>query len=399
MKTGAFRIVPFTNPSGETVHRLTGWDKNGQRVRKNFKTPEAALAEQTRLQTEILNLDAIPAVHTRLSPVQIAEAETAFRILNGKSLLLAVQFFSEHYKEPLEKMSAQRAYEEFIKAKETEKKLRPRAIGNLRSRVGSFIAKFPERVFVHEITEATAQAHVFRQGISPRTTTNNLYALNNFFRFCQKRRWIQSNPLAHAERPKNDDKTPEILSNEEVRRLLDVATGYKGGRMVPYITLGLFAAIRPAELARLTWDDIKGLDTDSPFAVIRGEAAKKRKRRTVALSENLMAWMRPHLMAKQPFVGRNFDRDWNRVRWLAKFDTEREKDPERKPWPDDVLRHTGITHKLNQTGSDEKTALWAGNSASTIHSHYKGLASEAESKEFWAIVPSKKKIIKLRRAA
>ena len=401
MKAGAFRIVPFVNPSGETVHRLSGWDKDGQRVRKNFSTYEAALSEQTRLQTAILNEDTVPTVQTRLTRAQIEEAETAFRLLNGRSLLLAVQFFGEHYKEPLEKKPAQQAYAAFILAKQTEKKLRPRALQNLRSRVGSFIALFPERVCVHEIPEATVQAAVFKDGISARTATNNLSALNNFFRFCQKRRWVQSNPLANAERPRNDDKTPEILTLAQVRKLLTVAASYKDGRLVPYLTLGLFAAIRPAEVARLTWDDIKGLDTDTPFAVIRGEAAKKRKRRTVALSQNLMEWLRPHVLKRTPFVGKNFDRDWNRLRFLAGFDTEREKNPELQPWPDDVLRHTGITHKLNETGNDSTTSLWAGNRPDTIHDHYKGLAGEAESKAFWSICPAdaKKKILKLKAAA
>ena len=34
---GAFRIVPFLNPSGKKVFRLTGWDAEGTRVRQNFQ--------------------------------------------------------------------------------------------------------------------------------------------------------------------------------------------------------------------------------------------------------------------------------------------------------------------------------------------------------------------------
>jgi integrase/recombinase XerD len=400
MKANAFRVIEFRNPSGKTVFRTVGKDKDGNRVRKNFQTEEEAFSEKQRLEVELMNVQVAPPVSTHLSVEQVKEAEAAFRILHDKSLLLAVQFFAENYREPLSKMPAVTAYEHFIKAKETEKKLRPRAIKNLQSRVGSFIKRQSPAVHVHEIPEAMVQEYVFKPGISARTATNNLYAMNNFFRFCEKRRWIQNNPLAHAERPKIDASTPQILSVEKVRDLFDKAIRYKQGRIIPYLTLATFAGIRPAEIERLTWADIKDLKTKSPYVVIEGEHAKKRKRRVVSLSTNATAWLRKFADKKPPFVGANFRRDFDRVRLLAGFGRPTKKHPELKPWPDDVLRHTAITHKLNDAGSAAKTALWAGNSEDTIHEHYKGIAGPSESKRFWRIMPDKSAtVLKLKAAA
>lgn len=46
MKEREFVVTPFTNPSGEIVYRLSGWE-NGQRIRKNFATRAEAEAERS----------------------------------------------------------------------------------------------------------------------------------------------------------------------------------------------------------------------------------------------------------------------------------------------------------------------------------------------------------------
>src|SRR5438128_2417227 len=117
MKANALRVVEFTNPSGATVFRVDGKDKDGNRVRKNFQTEGEAFAEKQKLEVEVMNVRVLPNIQTDLTTGQVREAEAAFRLLNGKSILLAVQFFAEHYKEPLEKMTARKAYEAFLLAK------------------------------------------------------------------------------------------------------------------------------------------------------------------------------------------------------------------------------------------------------------------------------------------
>src|ERR1035437_7472815 len=125
-----------------------------------------------------------------------------------------------------------------------------------------------------------------------------------------------------------DDVEPAILNLAEVRKFLDVATDYKDGKLVPYVTLALFAAIRPTELARLTWDN---LDLEAGTITIGAKMAKMRQRRIVdmacltenvvniekrkkgkkarkgkettltTLPANLIAWLKPHAAAKLPF--------------------------------------------------------------------------------------------------
>jgi hypothetical protein len=54
-------------------------------------------------------------------------------------------------------------------------------------------------------------------------------------------------------------------------------------------------------------------------------------------------------------------------------------------WESDVLRHVGITHHLNRSKNEHETALWAGNSPGMIFKHYKGKASDEETREFYGI--------------
>jgi hypothetical protein len=118
MKAGAFRIVDFVNPSGETVHRLTGWDKEGNRIRRNFKDRSEAAAEKQRYEAEIENLPIIPAKATRLSDEQLAEAERAFAMLGGKSLVQAVDFFLRNYTDPVNRITVNEAVPLFFRDRE-----------------------------------------------------------------------------------------------------------------------------------------------------------------------------------------------------------------------------------------------------------------------------------------
>lgn len=97
------KITEFKNPSGETVFRVSGTLKKG-RVRKNFKTAGEAKTFKNQLEIEDQNIQ-VDALfkQTRLSPDQLAEAESAFQLLiensniESNSLIEAVQYYIEHY--------------------------------------------------------------------------------------------------------------------------------------------------------------------------------------------------------------------------------------------------------------------------------------------------------------
>jgi hypothetical protein len=58
-------------------------------------------------------------------------------------------------------------------------------------------------------------------------------------------------------------------------------------------------------------------------------------------------------------------------------------------WKANALRHSFITYRLAQIKDVAEVALEAGNSSTMIFRHYRELATEAEAKEWFGIVPAK----------
>ena len=65
---------------------------------------------------------------------------------------------------------------------------------------------------------------------------------------------------------------PGILTVEECEKLLRAAEQTDRG-MIPWLALGLFCGIRPEEIRRLTWENVK---IDRGFVEISGDASKVR---------------------------------------------------------------------------------------------------------------------------
>ena len=68
---------------------------------------------------------------------------------------------------------------------------------------------------------------------------------------------------------------PGVLTLPDCRNLLASAREYKDGLLLPYTVLSLFAGLRPAEIARLTWDRI---DLAEGTITLDGSMAKTRQR-------------------------------------------------------------------------------------------------------------------------
>ena len=63
-------------------------------------------------------------------------------------------------------------------------------------------------------------------------------------------------------------------------------------------------------------------------------------------------------------------------------------------WPQDVLRHTGISCHYRLHGDEGKTASWAGNSPDMIFKHYRDLVTEKEADAWFAVTPDAVKAAK-----
>lgn len=370
-------IVPFVNPSGATVHRVTG-TVNGERRRVNCRTEGEALTLKQNWEREILNLAPLPAITTRLTPDECREAESAYLRLKGKpySLTTLLDFALANYRPASTTISVRDAVDQFLAAKQS-KNLRARSLANLKGRLHQFTTEHGARQLV-DIGPTLLEPYL-NTTTSPRDRVNRRAVFSNLFHWAQRKGFICVNPLVSIESVKADIAEPSILTVGECRALLRATAAYDKAHPVvpvlPYLVLCLFCAIRPTEVSRLSWDDI---DLADGIVTIGAHVSKKRGRRLVAISDNAVAMLTDYAVQKPDL---NIPRKrWELVRSLAGYGPT-------KPWPADVLRHTGISMKLTLTQDENTTASWAGNSPDVIHQHYKGLVKRDQANEFWQLTP------------
>ena len=197
------------------------------------------------------------------------------------------------------------------------------------------------------------QVHLFRvRKLTPATVTVRLAALRFLFVAVLKRRWtVEDTPY-----PKQPQKLPTVLSQDEVARLIDAA-------LTPVhrvVLMTLYATgLRRAELTRL-----KVADIDTERMVIHVVGGKGRKDRDVMLSPKLLdelrqywralkhkprTWLFPagrwHSRTERPMT--------DKVVWHA-CDVAAKRAGIDKPVHPHTLRHSFATHLL-EAGVDLRT--------------------------------------------
>lgn len=392
MKLNALRVVTFTNPKGGTVFRVTGKDKDRKRVRENFKTLGEAQARKSVLENEIANLPSVRLVPWRwkISEAQVDTAQVAFDALGDKDLMKAIRYYLDTYREPVTKCELQKALDQFI-AEKIKANCRPRTLENQKNRVGALIKNHVGKC-VSDITRDHISDHIHRPNIAPLTKNTDLTVLSVFFNWAVDRGYCAMNPCAKIERVRYDEREIQILPIRDVQKLFNEAASFKGGRLIPYLALATFCALRPnSELGRLNWDDI-----DLAKRIVRVRSTNKtRSSRNVEISDNCAELLAPFTMKKAPIVPKNFRRDFDAVRKLAGYAAREDEASERlKPWHADILRHTGGSHHFSNH-DEAKTAKWMGNTADIVHKHYNGLPDKDETTAFWNIGLKPDNIVKM----
>lgn len=245
-------------------------------------------------------------------------------------------------------------------------------------------------------------------------TCNNYVAdLRTIFGWAMERGYAGLNPCTGIKRRTVEAEEIAFVGYDECERLFrraekampprprrDARTGWplamQSGNedfrdFVPMLVLGFFCGLRPErELGEMRKEDIR---LDNRLVVVTGGRAKGRRRRTVDLSENALAWLRLGLpfLDGETVMPRNFAKRWRRLRQECGFFTGR--DPalcpkDRIPWPHDGMRHTFATaHLAHHRNEAELQVLMGHSSADVIHAHYRGLMTPQEAARFWALRP------------
>jgi integrase/recombinase XerD len=187
------------------------------------------------------------------------------------------------------------------------------------------------------------------KGRNPRSIVRTLSALRSFFNFLVLDGIVQSNPLEDVDAPKYTRPVPEVLSEEEVVKLLDIPDDKRQSLRDKTIIELLYATgLRVSELIQLKRADI---NLEGGFIIASG---KRSKERIVPIGEHSKKALIEYLekvRPKGPFLfpnrrGKGLTRQaiWKIIRKYAKRIERGHISPH-------TLRHTFATHLL-QGGAD-----------------------------------------------
>ena len=112
-------------------------------------------------------------------------------------------------------------------------------------------------------------------GIAARSRARHLVALRGFFGFLVQEKILEKNPATRIELPKSGLKLPDVLSVQEIDRILNVPDGNKpmGIRNAAMIELMYAAGLRVSELITVKLQDI---NLDGCWVRVFGKGAKER---------------------------------------------------------------------------------------------------------------------------
>jgi len=346
---------------------------NGQRIRETFPTKGEAETRAAEIRTQVEN-EGRGAFDLPAS-VRV-EAQKAITKLtpHNASINEAVDYYCEHVLAYRNSPPVAEVVKRLVAEAEGNKR-RERTVKDLRLRLEHFAKSYGDRQLAGISREELA-AWLNDPTLSPRSRINNSVKVSQLYNFAIRNQWSEYNIAASIPRPTAEDTEPEIFTPEQAARLLEHAAEYD---LLPYVSIGLFAGLRSAELLRLDWSAVKLAERN---IIIGANVAKKRSRRVVEINDTLAAFL-PSCAKRKGMVVELPDE-----RTLYKRLAELATAAGLTKWPDNGLRHSCASYSLALTGDAVRVAYQLGNSADMVHRHYKALVTKADAERFFALRPA-----------
>ncbi|MSU69853.1 MAG: hypothetical protein EXS39_03575 [Opitutaceae bacterium] len=362
------RVVRY-HGSGTSPFVVEGLRVAGKRTRKFFPTRRAA---DTWLRKTVARLrkEGEGAIHMpeqlRVDAVACAERLKPY----GKTIADATEHFLAHLAAISRTCPVSDLIAEFIAAKRQDG-ASDRYLKDLRNRLDTFAEDFGA-LKVAGIQPSQIDDWLRGLKVAAQTRNNFRTVLRTFFEFAVVRGYAPDNAVAKTSKAKVVRGAPEIFTPEQIRTLLEKAPR----DFVPFIAIGGFAGLRSAEIVRLDWSEI---DLAQRLIHVKAEKAKSAQRRLVTISDNLAAWLAPHVRksgqvaeVERSIVARR------QTRKAIGF----------KTWPANALRHSYASYHLSHFKNAAATAAELGHTSPVmLYKHYREVVRPDAAAQWWQIVP------------
>lgn len=343
-KVHRFQVVKYCVTENFISWRVTGRMPDGTRVRQNFKEKTDALQRLADLELETEGKpDPRRSAKTLLSPEQLSDAEAAVHQLNNRSLSQAIAhylnlrarasgkgadldqaiaFFESRYRPETKEITILNAKEEFLK---TRHGISDATRSNYDIGLGLLLKKEPKK-FVHAFTVSDLETFLKKYS-NIRSQRSFRVIFSVFFHWAVRHHYCLENPCERFDKLPKDMSQIVALSLADSKRMLYAAICIQDGAAAAPVAIGLFAGLRPSEIA-----DLKPEDIGEKVIRVSGGKLRRKLKRTVPIPPVLAAWLK-----KYPFAGLPSG-------WGYKMKTLK-KATKAKKWVNDIVRHTSISYQ------------------------------------------------------
>lgn len=220
-----------------------------------------------------------------------------------------------------------------------------------------------------------------KKGLSTRSIARNLISVRMFFRFLQQEGMIDLNPAESLELPKMDKILPEVLSLEEVERLLSqpnlqTPLGVRDRAMLEILYA---TGMRVSELIHLYTHQIQ---LEGGYVLLRGKGSKER---IVPLGGEAIHWLKKYLMEFRPLLLKGKEspflftsrsgKPMSRQQFWKSIKAYGRKGGIQKRITPHVLRHSFASHLLERGADLRSVQMMLGHvdiSTTQIYTHVTG---------------------------
>ena len=374
---GHFKVVRYKNRSGSSSWSVVGTTLVGHRIRRNFSERDEAIRVRQQLENEGNRyLETTASIGTNLSRPELSDAEAALEMLrehSGMTLMQAVSDLLQTQTARQRELTVAQVVDRYVSNKSKDN-LRRRTLNELRV----FADKVRTKLGQMEIRKVTANdlEQIIPESAAPQTRKNYITKFGQLFNWAVQRRYLVNNPVDGMSKPRVDSGDNVILSLKQAQ---DVLRAVHGTPIQNLIALRLFAGFRDNESRNLDWSMIH-LDKRRIVAT----HTKKRQKRSVEMSDNLVEWLDP----SQPILPIS-NRTGKPSSGFADalFQQMRREVGITDRKYDNVLRHTALSFYGARTGSLDKTVMWGGTGVEPFFNHYRGLVEPEDVDAYWSLTP------------
>jgi integrase len=319
-----------------------------------------------------------------LTAAQTDEYLRAKRALgDGVSLDVVVEGYLSRTLKP--SMALETAVGGFV-AEIKARNLAPSTVRDYRGKAEALLKKFPAATvefFAQPPLEANAHPLLdFIRGVSEDAQTRIHYRtkLGTFFRWCEARNCLSVHPNRWVKLDTVSRESPQIYTPQQTEAIFRLFEKFCP-RLVPYLSLQAFGALRPSEAARQTKERISFRERTIIASHKKRGADAYQTRLVEDLPPNIWAWLKPLRAEQTPSLvdSQDFYQQLHRI--LPEIDVK---------WIADGLRHSALTYYAKLHGHD-RAAEFAGHRAGsyTLSKHYKAtITTKRAARAYFSILPS-----------